>query len=559
MSAAILEFTMRIFRLIAGTSTVVALMLFSGNQQTVTARFAPGNFEADVNTAIDRGINWLITNNAFANPSSAGNAAGLAALALLEKRVSADINDAPQGYANASAADKVRLDAILAYIVSRSLSISFYAYRDGADLMAMSLYLRTGGPNPGTLASIRATFDRIAANQSTVASTGEPGYWCYSNGFCNDSSTTQLVVAGLAAARAVFSDPAFADAGRLATLNTLATTSKNAYDSNRIAGSFNATTPEAGHGYHANTYAPSMQQTASGTWIQLVGGSDLNTVAIQQYLRWILNRYRYTSLVSDYNSWAQSHYYYLWSSSKAYSFIDQSNVVPNAGNITPDDLGQLPAASVPAYANRQVNLDPNTVARPASFGAGGAGYYSGATPGWYFDYAYTLLNNQNGASGFFGSPNGAWENYSNQSYALLVLLRSTGGGCIDTDDDGVCDEEDNCINTPNPEQEDADGDGVGDVCDNCVNTANPDQEDTDDDGIGDACEAIRCDVDEDGDVDLTDLAAIRAARNTLASSPTDPRDGNGDGRINSADYRYCSLRLTTINPTATATKKKKNK
>lgn len=61
--------------------------------------------------------------------------------------------------------------------------------------------------------------------------------------------------------------------------------------------------------------------------------------------------------------------------------------------------------------------------------------------------------------------------------------------CTDSDGDGVCDEQDNCVDTPNPGQEDVDGDGVGDACDNCVDTPNPDQADGDNDGLGDACEA----------------------------------------------------------------------
>jgi hypothetical protein len=37
-------------------------------------------------------------------------------------------------------------------------------------------------------------------------------------------------------------------------------------------------------------------------------------------------------------------------------------------------------------------------------------------------------------------------------------------GCADGDQDGVCDDADNCPGTPNPDQSDADADGVGDVC-----------------------------------------------------------------------------------------------
>lgn len=55
---------------------------------------------------------------------------------------------------------------------------------------------------------------------------------------------------------------------------------------------------------------------------------------------------------------------------------------------------------------------------------------------------------------------------------------------------------------------------------------------------------VKCDVDNDSDVDLADLLIIRNANGQLASGQNDPRDGNGDGRINVADLRYCQLRMT---------------
>ena len=75
------------------------------------------------------------------------------------------------------------------------------------------------------------------------------------------------------------------------------------------------------------------------------------------------------------------------------------------------------------------------------------------------------------------------------------------GTLLDSDNDGTCDAEDNCPGVANADQADNDNDGEGDICDvdddndgvldendNCPLIANPDQLDTDGDGEGDACE-----------------------------------------------------------------------
>ncbi len=71
---------------------------------------------------------------------------------------------------------------------------------------------------------------------------------------------------------------------------------------------------------------------------------------------------------------------------------------------------------------------------------------------------------------------------------------------LDSDNDGILDKNDNCVNLPNPKQEDLNQNGRGDACDdfdkdgvinsrdNCPSEPNYAQTDSDRDGIGDACD-----------------------------------------------------------------------
>jgi len=59
---------------------------------------------------------------------------------------------------------------------------------------------------------------------------------------------------------------------------------------------------------------------------------------------------------------------------------------------------------------------------------------------------------------------------------------------LDSDTDGIPDQEDNCPYSANPSQTNSDSDSHGDVCDNCPNSENEDQSDADGDGIGDICD-----------------------------------------------------------------------
>ena len=516
----------------------------------------PTPFENDVSTAIDRGITYLANIGAYNNPSSVGDSSGLPMLALLEKRASGIATDPPQGYTGASPVDQARLRTAAAYILDLVNETSFYSYRDGAWMFALSDYALTGGPDKSVLApgnadyqtikqAMDALVDRTLANQRkapTVPLAINQGYWCYTNNGCEDSSTTQFAVAGLASAKSFYSstkvgDQPYADPARVALIDTALGLAKQAYELNARQGSDNAncsilSATERGHGYQSKSYVPSLQQTASGIYIQLFGGSNVNSPLVQQYIQWVRNRYRWVDLDSLGNSWPTlSWSYYMWSSFKSMELIRQSGTVPAAGNIGPNDLGILPAASAPACTVRQENKVPASLARVASFGAGPVGYYAAETKGQYFDYAHQILALQctaaQGNAGFFGC-NGSpsyWDSTAHQAYLLLVLQRSTGGGCVDTDGDGVCDNVDNCPTVPNPDQKDSNGNGIGDACEIVV---------------------AKCDIDGDGDIDSIDINLIRAG---IGKPPTvnDPRDANSDGLITINDARTCAARCTRAN------------
>lgn len=492
-------------------AVVVLLALAAPRAEAITP------FQSDVATAINNGLAYLDTQGVYNAPAcvatctnGAGNAVGLTTLALLEKRASGNPLDPPQGYNGASAADKARLSKSVAAILSdqyvyylfNGFPNDFYAYFDGSALSSLSEYILSGGPDtcgpapnvrtpcsafPSTpvelqgyqmslLQAINGLVDATLKNQRNIANgwvTGTPawdqGYWCYTDGSCRDSSTTQYAALGLSAAQAVYNNPSFGDPGaRLPKIKAALALAEQAYALNLAQGSQDAacdpggykTTPNGGvagvpadpnafgHGYHSSgdNYAPSLQQTASGMFVQLLGGGNINSPMVQGYTRWIYDHYRYTDIggvngAGDlYNSWGASYFYYLWSSFKGIEFMIQQGIPPAGGNLSTTSYGTLNPAAGPVCTDRQVHRDPAALVRVPSFGAGGVAFYGAETKTHYFDYAYTLLSYQcvsgnflcdaPASTGGFTNPGtvfGSWDGgVDSTAYALLVLQRATG-------------------------------------------------------------------------------------------------------------------------------------
>lgn len=101
------------------------------------------------------------------------------------------------------------------------------------------------------------------------------------------------------------------------------------------------------------------------------------------------------------------------------------------------------------------------------------------------------------------------------SYAYAAIIPESSTGDVDSDGDGIPDDQDNCIDMAN-------GPAIPDAGGNS-------QRDTDNDGYGNICDV---DFTQNGVVDTTDLSITKKALRTTAPD----QDLNGNGVVDSTDY-----------------------
>ena len=390
------------------------------------------NFTSDVNTAINRGLEFLNTDGAFSgyntttqrciSEGASGSGSymrGMALLALLEKRFTGDLNTSPQGYwapaprtrpgcarpwpvfstASTRAARRLITTATGSW-ASRSMC-------GPADPARASRTSRTWR-SVGLTAAIDLLTDRtLAAQGSPTDTVCYRGMWSYS-GRGPDSSTTQFAAAGLGGAKAYYvawepvirgdvpqrsprrsRTPGLRTLGMVLRLDrttaraTGSRTPRRATATSRVTPlHFSRRPPDSGCSCSAagRSTTTMCRPICDGSVTTIAGTISTASGADGRLLILDLHVERHEGPPDD-------------------PGVGQS---PNAGNLGSASWGLLGPTTDPNTGDalpgicpvRQLHKEPATVARNAAFGADPGGYYAGEAQNVYFDFASAILSHQ---------------------------------------------------------------------------------------------------------------------------------------------------------------------
>ena len=332
-----------------------ALILLSAG----TAHSFVTPFGIRVNESIERGLEYFRASQQ--GNGGWGEPTGLVLLCFLERRAGPDWNAPAVGYVNMSDDDKDRVRRGMRYCINNINGFSGgtpNSYQAGSCLMALSLYVVTGGPDDvnASVPVSQAIANGVSALHGTQGNRGSNrGGWNYTNPTdSGDLSTTQFAMAGLAAAAAIRpnADSVLPDAVPFVN-NT-----KNGNGGHRY---------QSG-GAYAN-YPSTSTMTASGVWTYRLAQRPTGDGQVQSALSWLRDNYRYDSFINR-GGWP-GQYYYMWAAAKAFEVTADDGT----GNF-------LFADAIGGTRNPTNDGFPEESAR------------------WYYDFAWWRTENQDG--------NGAW-------------------------------------------------------------------------------------------------------------------------------------------------------
>ena len=274
-------------------------------------------------------------------------------LSFLEKRTGVGWMGRPQGFEGMDPNDQALVMRAMAILINSDPVLlnpnqQSYTYVTGGNLMAMSVYLSTGGVDDigSPVLVSQAIANGVVALQRNQGMNVTA--WSYM-GPGTDLSTTQFGAAGLAAAENVV-------AGASLTLGRLP---------EMLTGN---TAPADGGLTYSPGHVSSSAMTSSGIWCYRLAGVPAGDPRVQGAIGWLRRNYLYDSMIGIWNP--QSTYYYFWAMTKALAISEDDGL---GGALYADDFGDRD---------------------PAALG------YPQEVPSEYFDVAYTLVQWQ--------SPTGDW-------------------------------------------------------------------------------------------------------------------------------------------------------
>ena len=243
------------------------------------------------------------------------------------------------------------------------------SYEAGSCLMAMSLYLVTGGPDDVGANKVAGGSKRRKRSTARRVQRDESGGWLLG---LNQVKTYRR------------------RSSRWPVFQRRSVPNADSVLPNSVGFIRNTQRGDGGHSYRSGGGTSTSTMSASGLWTHRLAGLPTGDARVQESMRWMRDNYSYNSIIQI-NGWA-GQYYYLWAAAKVSRSHDDG-----AGAFC--FLMQLVASAISCDGH------PEESTR------------------WYYDFAWWLIRNQSG-NGSWSNPR-SWDGMAATAFAILVLQRSS--------------------------------------------------------------------------------------------------------------------------------------